>query len=56
MVLGNAGTNHDAAISQIALRALIALLIGKNMAMNRSAAIIASVRMAALTVQDVRNP
>ena len=56
MELDNAETSHAAIISRIALRESINLLRGKNMAMNRSAAIIASVNMAALIVQNAKNP
>jgi len=43
-------------MSQIALRELITLFRGKYMAMNRSAAMNASVRIAALKVHDDKNP
>jgi len=55
MEAGNAGTNHAATISRIALRELITLPRGKYMAMNRSAAMNASVRIAAFMVHDEKN-
>lgn len=55
MEAGSAGTNHAATMSQIALRELITLFKGKYMAMNRSAAMNASVRIAALMVHDEKN-
>jgi len=53
---GKAGASHVTAINQSAFRELSALRSGKNMAMNRSAAITASVKMAALNVQDAKKP